>query len=70
MRVHRSPEQWNDLINQRIEEAMRTGEFDNLRGKGKPLNLAPAPHVPPEMQMAYQAIHLEWMPAVDKLPAS
>jgi hypothetical protein len=51
-RVHRSPEQWSDLISQRIEEAMREGKFDNLRGRGKPLNPAPEPHVPPDMQMA------------------
>jgi hypothetical protein len=47
-----SPDRWNDLISQRIEEAMREGKFDNLRGKGKPLNPAPEPHVPPDMQMA------------------
>lgn len=49
---HRSPEQWRDLISQRIEDAMREGHFDNLRGKGKPLDPAPEPHVPPDMQMA------------------
>jgi hypothetical protein len=51
-RTRRTPEQWQDLISQRIEEAMRQGEFDNLRGKGKPLNASPDPHVPPDMQMA------------------
>ena len=50
--VHRTPEQWSDLVSERIEEAMRAGHFDNLRGKGKPLDPAPEPHVPPEMQMA------------------
>lgn len=50
--IHRTPEQWSDLISQRIEEAMREGKFDNLRSKGKPLNPAPEPHVPPDMQMA------------------
>lgn len=48
----RPPDRWNDLISQRIEEAMRAGKFDNLRGKGRPLNPAPEPHVPPDMQMA------------------
>ena len=51
-RVQRLPEQWNDLISQRIEDAMRAGKFDNLPSKGKPLNPAPEPHVPPDMQMA------------------
>ncbi len=50
--ARRTPEQWNDLISQRIEEAMRDGQFDNLRGKGRPINPAPEPHIPPEMQMA------------------
>ena len=52
--VQRTPEQWRDLISERIEEAMRAGHFDNLRGKGKPLNPAPEPHVPPEMQDVYK----------------
>lgn len=49
---HRSPEQWRDLISQRIEEAMREGKFDNLPGRGKPLDLSPQPYVPADMQMA------------------
>ncbi|HAJ34646.1 MAG TPA: hypothetical protein DCL15_02970 [Chloroflexi bacterium] len=48
----RTPEQWRDLISQRIEDAMHAGLFDNLRNKGKPLDPAPEPHVPPDMQMA------------------
>lgn len=51
-RSQRLPEQWNDLISQRIEEAMRAGKFDNLRSKGKPLNPSSEPHVPLDMQMA------------------
>ncbi|MCS6828542.1 MAG: DUF1992 domain-containing protein [Caldilinea sp.] len=49
---HRTPEQWRDLISQCIEEAMREGKFDNLPGKGKPLDLTPQPYVPADMQMA------------------
>jgi hypothetical protein len=48
----RTPQQWESLVNQRIEEAMRSGAFDNLRNKGKPLDTSPDPHVPPDMQMA------------------
>ena len=48
----RTPQDWDTLVNQRIEEAMRNGAFDNLRNKGKPLDPAPDPHVPPDMQMA------------------
>lgn len=42
-----------DIVGQRIDEATRNGAFDNLRGKGKPLNLQPNPHVPAGMEMAY-----------------
>ncbi|HQY90461.1 DnaJ family domain-containing protein [Caldilinea sp.] len=60
----RTPEQWRDLISERIEEAMREGKFDNLRGKGKPLNPAPEPYTPPEMQMANSLLkHNELTPA-------
>ena len=31
------------LADKRIEEAMREGKFDNLRGMGEPLELDPAP---------------------------
>jgi len=31
------------LADRRIEEAMREGKFDNLRGAGEPLELDPAP---------------------------
>jgi hypothetical protein len=31
---------------------MRAGHFDNLRNKGKPLEVVPDPHVPTDMQMA------------------
>ena len=48
----RPPQDWDTLINRRIEEAMQRGDFDNLSGKGKPINTAPEPHIPPDMQMA------------------
>lgn len=51
-RVHRTPEQWQDLVSQRIEEAMQNGAFDNLRNKGKPIDPAPDPYTPSDMQMA------------------
>lgn len=46
-------ETWNDLIGQRIEEAMRQGAFDNLRGHGKPLDLRRNPFVPEDQEMAF-----------------
>lgn len=31
---------WDNVMDELIEEAMRNGEFDNLSGRGKPLNLS------------------------------
>ena len=51
-RTPRTPEQWRDLVSQRIEEAMRDGAFDNLRNRGKPIDPRPDPLAPADMQMA------------------
>jgi len=51
-----SIEQWGDLITQRIEEAMRRGDFDNLSGHGKPLRVEAEPNVPEDMQMAFRIL--------------
>lgn len=48
-----SEQEYHDLVGRRIEEAIRNGAFDNLRGKGKPLNLQRNPFVPEEWEMAY-----------------
>lgn len=42
------------IANEKIEEAMRRGEFDNLPGKGKPLDLEDDAHIPPDQRMAYR----------------
>jgi len=48
----RGVDEWQDFVSQAIEEAMREGAFDNLPGKGKPLNLNENPNEPPDMAMA------------------
>jgi DnaJ family protein C protein 28 len=45
-----------DLIEQRIQEAMANGEFDNLRGKGKPLAFASNPYVDPAQGLAFSLL--------------
>jgi DnaJ homolog subfamily C member 28 len=45
-------DEWHDLVSQRIEDAMRQGLFDNLSGRGKPLNLRRDPFLPEDQQMA------------------
>jgi len=44
------------LADNRIREAMEAGEFDDLQGKGQPLNLEDDSHIPPELRMAYKIL--------------
>jgi DnaJ homolog subfamily C member 28 len=43
---------WDTVMDEVIEEAMRNGEFDNLPGRGKPLNLSKN-HFAKESELAY-----------------
>jgi DnaJ family protein C protein 28 len=43
-------------IDEIIAQAMREGAFDNLPGKGKPLDLADDANVDPEWKMAYHLL--------------
>jgi DnaJ family protein C protein 28 len=45
-----------DHIEKIIQEAQERGEFDNLSGKGKPLDLRENPYVPQDWQMAYRML--------------
>lgn len=42
------------LAEQRIQESMRNGEFDNLPGHGKPLELEDLSGVPEELRMSFK----------------
>jgi hypothetical protein len=44
------------LAEQRILEAQRKGEFDDLAGKGKPLELDDYSSLPEELRMAYHVL--------------
>lgn len=44
------------LAEQKIEEAMRQGEFDHLPGEGKPLKIEDLSGVPEELRMAYKVM--------------
>lgn len=44
------------LAEQRILEAQRNGEFDDLAGKGKPLELADYSSLPEDLRMAYHVL--------------
>ena len=43
-----------DPVEKQIREAIARGDFDNLPGKGKPLNLDENPHEPEDMRMAHR----------------
>lgn len=44
------------IVEERIREAERRGEFTNLPGSGKPIEFADDPHVPDELRMAYKIL--------------
>jgi hypothetical protein len=44
------------IVEQRIREAQEKGEFDNLPGHGKPLNLDDDSHVPEDLRIAYKIL--------------
>lgn len=45
-----------DLVESQIEKARQRGDFDNLKGAGKPVNLEENPFEPAEMRMAYKIL--------------
>ncbi|HEY0079179.1 MAG TPA: DnaJ family domain-containing protein [Pyrinomonadaceae bacterium] len=47
---------WEDLVEKKIRDAMKAGEFDNLPGKGRPLNLDENPFEDPSMRTAHRLL--------------
>jgi hypothetical protein len=47
---------YESAIDQQIREAMERGDFDNLKGSGKPQNLARDPNVPEDWELAYNVL--------------
>ena len=52
----RSAKESYDLVEQKIQEAIAKGEFDNLPGEGKPIDLEENPFVPPDWRLAYKML--------------
>ena len=48
---------WESLIDQKIREAMEQGEFDDLPGKGEPVDLSANPFEDPELRLAHRMLH-------------
>lgn len=51
-----TPGNLETAIDKQIREAMERGDFDNLRGQGKPLNLSRDPNVPADWELAYDLL--------------
>jgi DnaJ family protein C protein 28 len=49
-------DQWNSIAERKIREAMEEGAFDNLNGKGRPLDLQEDPYEDPSMRMAHRLL--------------
>ena len=47
---------FEDIVEERIKQAQKKGEFDNLKGAGKPLPKDDLSHVPEELRMAYRIL--------------
>ena len=48
--------QFDKLVESKIKEAMERGEFDNLHGKGKPLDLGAYFDTPEDVRAAYSVL--------------
>ena len=49
-------DEWHFIAQRKIEEAMREGVFDNLSGKGEPIDLEEDPFVDPSLRMAHRLL--------------
>lgn len=47
---------FESAVDKQIREAMERGEFDNLKNRGKPLDLARDPNVPEDWEMAFNLL--------------
>jgi hypothetical protein len=46
----------DDLVEQRIQSSIRCGDFDNLPGSGKPLELWDDSFIAPELRMSFRIL--------------
>ena len=47
---------YQKIVEERIREAQRNGEFDNLPDRGKPLYLEDDSHIPEDLRIAYKIL--------------
>jgi DnaJ family protein C protein 28 len=51
----KEPRDWESWVDQQIREAQERGEFDNLPGTGKPIDLTPNPYAQ-ERELAFKVL--------------
>jgi DnaJ homologue, subfamily C, member 28, conserved domain len=49
-------DKWENIAERKIREAMAEGAFDNLKGRGQPLDLEEDPYEDPSMRMAHRLL--------------
>jgi hypothetical protein len=49
-------DEWRSIAERKIREAMEEGSFDDLAGKGRPLDLEEDPYVDPSLRMAHRLL--------------
>ena len=49
-------DEWENIAERKIREAMAEGAFENLSGKGKPLDLEENPYEDPSTRMAHRLL--------------
>lgn len=54
-----------DLVEEKIRQAIEDGDFDNLPGKGKPIDLTEWERTPPELRMAYSVLKSAGIPPAE-----
>ena len=49
-------DRWESLIDKKIREGIEQGEFDNLPGRGEPVDLTENPFEDPDLRTAYRLL--------------
>lgn len=49
-------DRWESLVDRKIREAQEQGEFDNLPGKGRPMDLSENPYADPSLGPAFRML--------------
>ncbi len=61
-----SPIDWRGVVERRIQQAQKGGQFDDLAGRGRPLDLRQNPFAKPEWRLAHRMLKnagftLDWI---------